>query len=509
MRRGLARTVAVVVPVVGALLLVAAVWHLPFAGWVGHNGDHMYYASMALQFAGHGYTESLQATADYFHYPRPASVLDYGYLNPQFAPLVYPRTALPLAAAPFVSRLGVAGVWVPGAVCGTATVVTLVAICWRRLGRTAAVGCAALALLSMMVTEFGFGIYTESIVMLVMTCLILVMPYGRTAWHWPHLVTTTALVALLVFVRQVVIVPAAIVLVGWVYGLVRSRRWRNEWAPYVLVVALVTAATTALSDVWAPYNPFLFLESALHVETVGQVLPLVPGRFWSAMTVDATQAWATDRAAFLILALALVGGWVLRRTAWPWTALAALLAGLVTTALNGVPTGFRYLTPAMPLLLVLAAAGFATVCRALVRLLDRRSVRPGVTERPAGTRRVGSVLGAVAAVVTLGLVTAGTVVVYQAAPVDAPGVSSAYVSSSDFKGYWPIVDHAGTLVCVGDDAQVWFRSSEGQLYAFSGTAMARSLRAPRLQSRAIGGVTFSWPQAGALLARGVGLCRQQ
>ncbi len=81
---------------VGVLGLLAGVQaFLPHRhAWVGHNGDHYYYASTALQYAGVGYEESLRVATAYFHYPYSPTQLDLGYLNPAVAPLIYPRVAV-------------------------------------------------------------------------------------------------------------------------------------------------------------------------------------------------------------------------------------------------------------------------------------------------------------------------------------------------------------------------------------------------------------------------------
>ena len=71
------------VGVVGlGLLLGLVAFALHARSWVGHNGDHIYYTSIALQFSGVPYDQALQTTTQHFHYPAPWGVLDQGSRSP-------------------------------------------------------------------------------------------------------------------------------------------------------------------------------------------------------------------------------------------------------------------------------------------------------------------------------------------------------------------------------------------------------------------------------------------
>ncbi|HET7901583.1 MAG TPA: hypothetical protein VFL59_10380 [Candidatus Nanopelagicales bacterium] len=500
-----ARTLAglgAVALVVLAVALVAG--HRPFAGFVGHNGDHYYYASMSLQFAGWPYEDSLREAARYFSYPLPYRLLDRGYLNPQFSPLIYPRTALPLMSVPFVRAAGgLDGLWVPGVLCGLGSLVTVAVMAWRRFGRLAAASTIALFLFSVQATEFSFGIYTEAQTILVIALLLLVLPLDHVKRSWPSVLTACLLVGSLLFIRQVVVVPLAMVALGWLHALVTRHGWRNAWLPYSWILA-AAAAVQWVSNVWAPYDPFLFLKAIFKVDSRSAVLRDIPARFWNSIVVDSHTVWTKDRALVLMVLLALVGAWKLRRTAWPAVTVGALLAGLLTTALNGTPTGFRYLSPALPSLVVLGGVGAAVLVSSLLAALRLPVRRTRVGTSPSTRRRALVGLGATAA--ACAVLVAGTIAEYQAAPLDSG--TSAHVSRATAKpGTWPIVDDGGTLICAGDDAQIWFRSDDGTLYAFSGTAMARSFLTPRLMSRSAQPVAFSWTASADLLAQGIALCR--
>ena len=495
-------------PLVGAslisilLLVLIAKGHIAY-WYEGHNGDHFYYAAMALQFAGHGYEQSLNDAASYFNYPFPAHSLNLGFLNPQVAPLIYPRTALPLLAAPLIGSMGLSAMYVPGFICGAAAVVTLTLFCWRRFGAVAGALVLPLCVLSRTVMEFGFGIYTESQVFLILSLLLWVLPWDGVPRDWRHSLTAMLLVAMLVFARQVTVVPAAMVAGGMLFGTVRGRSLRNEWLPFFAAVIAAAALSTIVSGKWAPFDPFAAQLVLLKVNSVGEVVSLLPGRLWHSLTVDTGLAWQTDTVTLLIVVLALTGAWLLRKTALPYVTATALVAGLLTTSLNGMPNSFRYLFPVAPMLIVLTSVALAYLSR---RIAHR--FKPDEQRQPATSHKLennqGATVGLVAAAVSWSLLLAATIAVSQSAPLS--DAQSLKISRAAFPTSWPLTDDSGTLYCSGDDYEVWFRNSQGTLYAFSGTAMAKSFLTPRLVSRSSGPVTYEWHEAATLLADGKRLC---
>src|SRR5690606_1373339 len=152
------------------------------------------------------------------------------------------------------------------------------------------------------------------------------------------------------------------------------------------------------------------------------------------------------------------------------------LACFATLALNGVNGEWRYLTPALPAAALLCAEVVVRVERRLRRRLapadepDSGDVVAAAQRQPAGASLTARV-SAVASVAALGAIVVGTVAIHRPASLeDAP---TAQVNSADFED-WPLTAEAGTLQCAGDDLQVWFTTAEGDRYALSGTAMAKS-----------------------------------
>ncbi|HEY6798795.1 MAG TPA: hypothetical protein VI248_29300, partial [Kineosporiaceae bacterium] len=221
--------------------------------------------------------------------------------------------------------------------------------------------------------------------------------------------------------------------------------------------------------------------------------------------------------------------------------------GLATELLNGQTNGFRYLSTSLPPLLLLGGFALACVVRGLRRLatwaLTRAGVRlprwwsrdgarspaallrpqprllPGVVHAlPDGRLQIvrpeppgrppGRWAGPVAAVggwLAVAGLAAGAVAVHpQASTATA---AREQVSGATFPGGpWPLTVPAGTLICTGDDYQMWFVAPGGTRYALSGTAMAASLHTPRITSLAPERPAYGWPEIKPLLTRGMQLC---
>jgi hypothetical protein len=526
---------------VGLLLGVAA-----FAphrqAWAGHNGDHYYYASTALQFAGVDYDTSLRITAEYFHYPFSANKLDLGYLNPTVAPLIYPRVMLGLLALPAVHLLGIRGVWFPGAACGLLSLLVMMRLAGRRVGPVAVLAIPVLVGVTRYAPEFMFGIYLEAPVVLATAAMLLAFPLGAARRGWWHAAAAAGLVPLMMLSRQVPLLPVGMVLGAWLWAWVGSRRLRNRWLPFVLTVTPTTVVTYGLLARWAPYDVLPFLYAKTNSRTAAELIGNLPAMWRQTVGVDTQDVLQHDPALLLVTALGLVGLLLAVRNPVAGVFLGSLGSGVVTELLNGQPNAFRYLSASLPPLLLLAALALACGVRLTARWVSRvwglytpseRERRWGrdwtgasllraepsidrpapdgeaARARPIAGRRARSgrlAAPALAAGVWLAVlaVLVGTLATHRAASLQ--GAPSLTVSADRHRGQWPFTVPTGTLICAGSDFEIWFVAPDGTRYALSGTAMADSLLTPRAVVLAPPGIDYGWTPVNPLITAGMRLC---
>jgi len=508
-------------------LLAGVALFLPHrSGWVGHNGDHYYYASTALQYAGTGYDRSLHLVAEYFGYPYKAVKLDLGYLDPAVAPLIYPRVVLGLVAVPAIQLFGVSGVWVPGLLFGAGGLALLMVLAGRQLGRPGMVLVPALIGVTGYATEFMFGIYLEAPVILAAAAMMLAFPLGtarRSRWH---AVAAAGLVPVMMLSRQVPLLPIGMVLGGWLWAWVSTRRLSNRWAPFAMTIVPATVISYGLVARWAPYDvlPYLFAKTGTDNEL--SLIRALPAMWQQTVGADGAGLLANDLPILVVTALGLVGAALAVRNPLAGVFVGSLASGVVTELLNGQPNDFRYLSPSLPVLLPLAALALVRTGRLMLHPLLRRIglrgrpwpaaalLRPEPADRPdaggsaaargSGWRRVRPpMLAAGVWLVVAGLV-AGTVAVHRPAPIDA--APRVQLDAATFQSAWPFSAPEGTLICAGRDYEIWFVTPDGQRYALSGTAMADSLWAPRALDLAPQRIVYSWPEIQPFLNIGMKLC---
>lgn len=459
-----------------ALLVLAAVWslvpvRLAMTGARDRgeqtyaapaNGDHMYYASMMLQYAGTPYLQSLDETAAYFRYP--GDWHKAYFLNPDRAPLIYPRSALPLLGTPLVPAMGVAAIFVPGILCGLATVLLLVLLARRWGVRWALAPPLLVFLLSPAFAWYATGLYTESILALVVVGAALCLPL---AGRRPGLSGTVWLAVLAVvggLTRQAGLVVPAMVVAGLLGAVLLARGRRREelrlWAWPTAAALVGGLGVTAVVSVWAPYDVLAFTRSRSGgngvVSTVVQAFLARPRDLVDSLKVSPAGSG-------LVLLLLVVGVpcalWLLREPLG-WVILGAASFPVATASLNGTDT-LRYVSPVYPLLVL--AIGVV-----LHRAVAARRGEPTAPPAPVASPRWLSPTSTVLAVVTGLLLVGATVAVYRPAPLQPVGV----VTAEELGKLWPLDVPSATAYCGGDDGQVWLES-DGRSYALSGTALAR------------------------------------
>jgi hypothetical protein len=98
----------------------------------------------------------------------------------------------------------------------------------------------------------------------------------------------------------------------------------------------------------------------------------------------------------------------------------------------------------------------------------------------------------------------GTAAVHPTAPIAAAEQERLYAVS--WPHLWPFTVAEGTLICAGQDYQIWFVTPEGRHYAVSGSAMAASFSQPRVLELEPPGTAYGWPEIKPMLTEGMHLC---
>jgi hypothetical protein len=468
--------------------------------WIGHNGDHAYYTAMTLQYGEVDYARSLRKVAQYFDYAEWSYSLDYGFLNPVVAPLIYPRPVYPILAALPVHVLGMKAMYLPGLAAGAISTVAIGALVLRWTRSAAGLLVMPLLLSTYLFTEFAFGIYTDAYVMAFVALIMLVLPWNGPK-TWSHVTIVCVLTACMLLSRQVPLVPLGIVGGGWLWAAFRDRKIANDWFRYLVVVVPFTVVSYLLLSTWAPYDATKFMKMKTETDSTLQALSQVGELLDYGLTIDADFVWHQDKLVLPLFALTLVGLWLCRRSPLAGVFLGLFLAGFVTTSLNGANTQFRYMTPALPAAAMLISEVFVRASRLLRR---RTEPAPEPEPRLSNDRHRRFIRAAAGlSVVSLVALVAATVALHQ--PASLENARTAEVSSDAYET-WPLTVPEGTLLCAGDDRQVWFRAPDGTLYAASGSAMARSFFRPRITELAAGEVLYAWPDFSPLLTRGIQLC---
>lgn len=456
------------------------------------NGDHMYYTSMMLQFAGVPFTKSAVVAARYFGYPGDWRALQY--LSPDFAPLIYPRTALPLMGAPFVGALGVRAIYVPGILCGLTTLFLLFVAARRWRAEWVLAPPMVMFCLTPGFQMFGTGLFTEAVLMTTVAGMLVCLPLAGHRAGPASLAWLAALTVVAALSRQAALVSTAMAFAGFT-GAALLRRgnlhtvWQT-WRSSLFVSGLFGVGATLIIGWWAPFDILASTSSSFHqpnrLLAVFSGLGHVPREFVSALNVS----FAHYPLEVVFLVLGLVSVILLLGDPLGWSLLGSTVVPFLTAGLNPHET-LRYLSPFDPVLVLAIAVvthGFLSRRSAAYAEFVRQ------TPRRRNVSRAKSALAAASAVVVAVSLVTATLLVYQ----PAPRLSGGVVSAADLPGAWPLTVPSVGASCGGDDGQAWLTVG-GRTYALSGTALARrgldpSARALRLPS------SLSWTiQSRALL----------
>ena len=397
----------------------------------------------------------------------------------------------------------------------------------------AAAAVPVLLLGSVLVTEYMFGIFTEAPLIFLVTAMLFVLPLGKRH-GWGHAWAAAALVPLMMLCRQVPVLPLGMVLGGWLWATVRARSGKNAWLPSLVTVVPTALVADAVMTRWAPFDPLEVLRSFTHRHGLGPLLSGATPLFLRATRTDIRHALGHDLVGVALFALGLVGLVTLIKYPLAGVFAGALGSGLVSEFLSPSAVGFRYESPAIPVLAILAAVGVARIAALVARrpwtvplvagaeIQAEPAAEPGpgtepdpaadpardpqpvvATGRRRGLRSPGWAIAAGAwafVLVVLGCV----VVLHQ--PASTAHAPQLQISQAQYGRKWPFTVPSGTLTCAGSDYEVWFRAPDGTRYALSGTAMSHSFLTPRAESLRTGTTSRVWYGVVPILSEGMRLC---
>ena len=231
-------------------------------GFPWRNGDHMYYVSSGLQFAGVGYKDSLELTKLRFpDYPFPGRNLDYGYTDPTIAPMIFPRVTLPIAIGLTYSIFGISFVWIPSMIAGLLSLLLIYRWTKREWGATAGYFSIISGIGSVLFVKYGTGLFIESFVILIMSALLFALPFSTDRKPQKFAgITTGLLLAVLALTRQIPQLPILILLFGSIVATLSNRSLLNDWTRISIKALPVTWLSYTLVSQWAPLRSYGYLD---------------------------------------------------------------------------------------------------------------------------------------------------------------------------------------------------------------------------------------------------------
>lgn len=434
----------------------------------GNNGDHYYYVAQARMLTGIQYRDALQETALQFNYARPSVDLDYEWIDPSIAPLVYSRMSLPVVMAPFIyifNDFPDFSVFLPGILLGAAGAVALYFFARQRVGEKWAVAITSAALISPLLTEYRFGIYTEAPLILGIT-LWLIAIYSSYE-HKAQIQQGLYAIAPIPFIalsRQAVLILVMYCIGYLLWTLIVNKSNLKNSLRRFLPSMIVSIILYLLIAKWAPYDPLPYAKynsdgqnlsmlattQALIVNlveiSIADVKRLLPG------------GDSTDLVYLLFLAISVFVSLKYIRRPEMGGVIFCVGFVLLVTALNGRPTSMRYISTIFPFFVIVPIYLVGESNRVLSR---RRASLPKLTNAV-------SVVASFCVVATT---------IYYCQP--SPTSDWIKISSSDYQN-WPLMPNSGEISCGGNDFQVWFRDSNGTVYAASGPAMQKTFFTKRI-----------------------------
>lgn len=460
----------------------------------GNNGDHLYYVAYAKLMNGLEYRDALATTAEFFKYQRPHEVLDYEWLDIAIAPLVYPRLVLSSLISVSIKVFGMQGVWVPSLTFGVLTHTLWWRLIKARVGNQIAGIIMLLISLSPQLTELRFGIYTEAPLLFLLTLWFI---YAIRAFHpdttatFIELIPLILLTPLIGLTRQSLFIPLVGIMAlatHQIFSKISSLDLKKRISN-VFLVLIWLLTWQILINKWAPYDSSVYAMVQNGVTNRFDLLTHSPLNFARIVGLESSRL-LTFRSTFdpiFFLTVLMIPVVSVRIMGWRRSALLLCVTSicLITTILNGRATGFRYFVPVIP----------AFLCSISIPTNKAKSAEEDSSRRD---RVAPYLLSSLCVIVAL---SALSTLMYKPTIKNWQPISSANLLNS-----WPLTVDSGFLGCSGHDFQVWFKTSEGKIYAVSGTALQRRLFVPSIEELSINKRDQLISPTRLLLRYGVRLC---
>ena len=407
-----------------------------YTGFPGRNGDHMYYTSMAMQFAGKSLSQSLtQVAATFKDYPASSIDLVRGYLDPGFAPLIYPRQVLTQLMSWGYRIFGSSGLGFSTLLIGATTIALLIRWVWREWGVGAAWLTLALIMGSSMFIWYSTGLFIESPLLLIEVIWLYSLPISRNFAHhryWYYV--NVLLIVLMGYTRQSPLLPMAVLAGGWFAQFLQTKKIRNSWFGITLLGGATAIATYFVTNVWAPYSP-IGLSNVRHPSL-------------SAGTKYLWHFFVTDPVICLTLVLAIYSARKIADKSLIWVSIGVFISCAINVYLA---TGeYRYWSPLF--VFIMPMAGFQLA--RLIKAIGAPVIRP---TKPY--------LALYLTLILTVMITASSFLFYG----KADGTLQASASVSEL---YPSSKVTGSIGCYGPSLRIYFIHDGKKVAALDGTAMA-------------------------------------
>ena len=410
-----------------------------YTGFPGRNGDHMYYTSMAMQFAGKSLSQSrTQVAATFKDYPASSIDLVRGYLDPGFAPLIYPRQVLTQLMSWGYRIFGSSGLGFSTLLIGATTIALLIRWVWREWGVGAAWLTLGLIMGSSMFIWYSTGLFIESPLLLIEVIWLYSLPISRNFAHhryWYYV--NVLLIVLMGFTRQSPLLPIAVLTGGWFAQFLQRKKIRNSWFGITLLGGATAIATYFVTNVWAPYSP-IGLSNTRH----------------PSLSAGAKYLWnflATDPVICLTLVLAIFAARKIKDKTLVWVGLGVFVSCAINVYLA---TGeYRYWSPLFIFIAPLAGYQLARLIKA-GHEIDAPTIKPAKPYLALYLTLIISVMIALSSLLFYG---------------KADGAIRATVPVSQI---YPTSKVSGSIGCYGPSLRIYLIQNGKKVAALDGTAMA-------------------------------------